>query len=186
MPKSMTELRRPARWRSVLLVSVLALETGLALVIYAVEPPSVGALVDAAVRTLDRDAYGPTVREAERRLRSADRAASSGLEERADALRWEAARLFALAGEGATDPSRTLDANDRAVATYLELGREALARGRGRFLGLGGDSDALGRAERAGACAAPIAPTRLRPQVNAYLEDLEDVLDRAPSGRCRS
>jgi hypothetical protein len=75
-------------------------------------------------------------------------------------------------------------ANDGLADTYLELGWRYLARGRGGRFGLGRHPETLEMAERVAACVVGIAPTRRRVQIDAFVQELEGVLDRPFAGRC--
>ena len=162
----------------------LAVLTLMVIVAYAARVQGPIDALDRLVLAVRPSAYAPRVRAAQRDLRLGRRASLMGEAARADSLLWAAASEFARAGEEAADPERAETANDRAAGLYLELGRRALEEGRGRWLGIGRRSEALGASERAAVCAAALAPTHLRSAINAFLEDVEATLGRAPGGGC--
>jgi hypothetical protein len=75
-------------------------------------------------------------------------------------------------------------ANDRAADVYLQLGWKYLEQGRGGAFGFGRRPATLAAAEWAASCVVGIAPTRRRAEINAFIAELEDILDRPPAGVC--
>lgn len=152
---------------------------------YVTRPQGPRDLVDHVLVALDDGAYAPRLRLGEGLVRRASRAEAAGADSLADALRWRAGRSFARAANGAQgEPRRRMLANDRAADVYLQLGWKYLEQGRGRAFGLGRRPTTLAAAERVASCVVGIAPTRRRAQINAFISELEDVLDRPITGGC--
>lgn len=172
------------RWSSFLAAAGLGGLTLITILIYSLDPQGPRDLVDRVSLAVHPDAYGPNVRLAESRLGRADRARLAGADSLAEALAWKAAEAFRRAAAGAETPRRRLAANDRAADTYLELGRAYLERGRGGVFGLGRRPVALARAERVAACVVGMAPTQRRVQIDAFVQEIETVLERPIAGRC--
>lgn len=173
-----------AALRQGLALLALAVSTSLVALAYAYQPSSPLDLLDRTVLLLNGDAFGPTVRVAERSERSARLADREGSEELADSLFWTAAHHFARAGSRASGPQDAIRAHDRAARLYLELGYENLSRGRGRILGIGRRPEALKRAELAAACVRGLAPTSARADIDRFVEEVESVLERPVAARC--
>ncbi len=180
----LARLREPGTWRSLVAVAVLVVLTVSVAVIYAVQPQSPSDLFDRITLLADREAFGPLLRHGERTRLRAERAEAAGEDSLAVALRWEAARTFERAGVFAPGPREEMAANDDLADTYLALGWRYLERGRGGRFGIGRRRDALEAAEHVAACVVGVAPTRRRSEINAFVQALEDVLDRPPAGRC--
>ncbi len=151
---------------------------------YVTEPQSPRDFVDGLRLAVDDGAYGPNRRVGERLYGRAGRAREVGADSLADHLLRRSVRAYARASQAAPDPQAALAANDGLAEAYLERGWREVRRGRGGRFGLGRDAEALAVAERIAICVAGIAPTRRRSQINAYIVELEDVLDRPIAGRC--
>lgn len=173
-----------ARWVNAAAVTGLLFLTLLVGLVYVTRPQTPRELLDHVILALDDDAYGPSLRLAEGMLRRASRAEAARADSLADALLWRAGRSFAHAGHGAKDPRRRMLANDRAADVYLQLGWKYLEQGQGGAFGFGRQPTTLAAAERAASCVVGIAPTRRRAQINAFISQLEDVLDRPIAGVC--
>jgi len=173
-----------ARWAGVVSMAGLMILTLAVALVYALRPQRPADLAYRVVLALDADAYGPNLRLGEGYLERAQKVGLAGADSLAESLTWRAARVFQRAAAGASTPRLRLAANDRAADAYLSLGRGYLERGRGRAFGLGRRPAALMAAEQVAACAAGIAPTRRRSQINAFVEELEAVLERPIAGRC--
>jgi hypothetical protein len=163
---------------------VAALLTLAVVLTYVTEPQTPRDFLDRLALLVDGDAYGPNLRAAELARSRAARARNAGSDSVADGLEWEAARAYARAAASAPGSREELAANDGLADVYLALGHGYLARGRGGLLGVGRDEEELAVAERIGACAIGLAPTRRRGELNAFLEELEEELERPISGRC--
>jgi hypothetical protein len=151
---------------------------------YVVEPQTPRDFLDRLALLVDGDAYGPNLRGGELARSRAARARSAGSDSVAEGFEWEAARAYTRAAGSAPGSREELAANDGLADVYLALGHSYLARGRGGLLGVGRDEEELAVAESIGACAVGLAPTRRRGQLNAFLEELEEELERPVSGRC--
>lgn len=182
----MTSLKLPKamEWRAVAAVLALLALTLAVSLIYTMKPQSPVDFTDRLVLQFNIDAYGPNLRAGQRLQRRADRAASMGADSLAESLEWRAAHAFARSGAGAPGPNEARIANDRAADVYLTLGREYLSQGRGVVLGYGRRVDRLLIAERAAVCAAALNPTERRGEINAFVAEVEDALERPPAGRC--
>jgi hypothetical protein len=152
-------------------------------VVYAVGPQGPRDFIDRVALSMDENAYQPNLRTGERLWAGALRAEAEGADSLADALELQAARAFERAAVSAPGPREEMLANDRAADAYLALGRRQLERGRGPGL-RGRHAGALGAAERAAVCLVGLAPTRRRGQINAFVVELEQVLERPLSGSC--
>ena len=171
-------------WRHVAAAAGLILMSLAVAAAYVAEPQTPQDFLDRLVLLVDGNAYEPHLRIGERNLRRAIRAEGIGADSLAVAFRWAAARAYARAGEAAPGPREALAANDRLSDAYLELGGYYMERGRGAAFGLGRDEESLEAAERVAACVVGLAPTRRRVAINAFLEELEEELERPPAGRC--
>ncbi|KPK78697.1 MAG: hypothetical protein AMS25_14470 [Gemmatimonas sp. SM23_52] len=181
---AMARLRDPGTWRGLAAIAALGILTVAVAATYAVEPQSPRDLLDRLTLLVEREAYGPLLRHAERTRLRAERAEVAGEDSLAAALRWEAARTFERAGAVAPGPGEEMAANDQVADAYLALGWRYLERGRGGRFGIGRRHEALEAAERMAACVVGVAPTRRRSEINAFVQALEDVLERPLSGRC--
>lgn len=177
-------LRPGSRLRGQAAVAGVIVGTVVVGLIYAVEPQSPRNFLDRLILLVDADAYGANRRGGELLRLHAERARSAGADSLALAIEWAAARAYARAAASAADPRQELSANDGLADVYLHLGHVYLARGRGGPLGLGRDAGELSVAENIAACVVSLAPTRRRGELNAYLEQLEEVLKRPAAGRC--
>jgi hypothetical protein len=177
-------LKSGATWRGLGAACGLAALTALVSVVYALQPQGPGDFVDRLTLLAGGEAYGPHMRRAERVLGAAVRAEAVGDDTLTVALEWGAAREFAGASAAAPGPREEMLANDRLADVYLSLGRRYLERGRGLGFGVGLDREALGFAEQVAACVVGIAPTRRRSQIDRFVVELEEILDRPPSGWC--
>ncbi len=162
----------------------LLIATAAMVLAYATGAQSPGDFLDRLRLLAGAEAYRPNLRVGERLQARASRARATGRDSQAEVLEWEAAKAFIRAAAAAPGPREEMIANDGAVARYLELGWGYLARGRGRRFGLGRSADALRAAENVAACVVGVAPTRRRAEINAFIEELEEVLERALAGRC--
>lgn len=180
----MRGLRDPAIWRGLAAITALVMLTVAVAVTYAVEPQSPSDLLDRLTLLLDRGAYGPLLRRGERTLQRAERAEVGGEDSLAAALRWDSARTFERASAAAPGPREEMAANDYVADAYLALGWRYLERGRGGRFGIGRRRDTLEAAERVAACVVGVAPTRRRSEINVFVQVLEEVLERPPTGRC--
>ncbi len=125
-------------WRGGLSVSALVLATLAVTLAYLTRPQGPSELLDRTVLILDADAYQPNVRVAGRMVKQALRAEALERYARAQGLRREAARRFALAGESTPDGRRAVAANDKAARLYLALGWANYREGKGTvIIGLG-------------------------------------------------
>ncbi len=178
------KLRTPETWSALAGVGVVLLATLVVGLAFRTQPQSPADLADRVVLIAFPDAHGPNYRIAERQLRQADRLAALERLQQAESLRWQAARRFARAGDSGLGAEAAMEANDRAANAFLALGWAYLRAGRGGALGIGGDRAQLANAEKSAACVVGLAPTRARADINAFVEELEKVLERAPSGIC--
>lgn len=178
------QLRKPATWSALASVGVVLLATLWVALAYRTQPQSPADLVDRAVLIAFPAAYGANYRLAARQLRQADRMAGLEMRQQAESLRWQAARRFARAGDSAPGAEAAIQANDRAASVFLALGWAYLRAGRGGALGIGGDRAQLAKAEESAACVVGLAPTRARPDINVFVEELEKALERPPVGSC--
>jgi hypothetical protein len=174
----------PETLRNWLSVAGLALLTLSVAVVYAVEPQGPRDALDRAALALDENAYGPNLRAGERLMARALEAEAAAADTLADGLELRAARAFGRASAAAPGPREEMLANDRAADAYLAMGRRHLERGRGSGYGIGRHAGELGAAERAALCLVGLSPTRRRSQINAFVEELEAVLDRPLAGSC--
>ncbi len=174
----------PAFWKNAGAAASLFVLTLIVAVAYVSEPQDPQDLLDRLVLIGDEGAYGPNLRVGRRWLDRAARADLIGADSLAELYGWRSARTLTRASEAAAEPEGSLAANDLLADAYLRLGWRYLERGRGRVFGIGKNAQALEAAERVGACVAGIAPTRRRTAINAFVSELEDVLDRAPIARC--
>jgi hypothetical protein len=181
---ALARLRDPGTWRGLAAIAALGILTVVVAASYAVEPQSPRDLLDRLTLLVDREAYGPLLRQAERARLRAERAEAAGEDSLAATLRWEAARTFERASAVAPGPREEMAANDRVADAYLALGWRYLERGRGGRFGIGRRREALEAAERTAACVVGVAPTQRRSEINAFVQVLEDVLDRPLSGSC--
>jgi hypothetical protein len=170
--------------RNGLSVAGLACLTLLVGLVYAVEPRSPRDLADRIALWLDANAHRPNLRAGERFMAAALRAETAGADSLADRLELSAAGAFRRASASAPGPREEMLANDRVADAYLALGRRHLERGRGNRFGLGRHAGELGMAEGAAACLVALAPTRRRGQINAFVEELEAVLERPLARGC--
>lgn len=178
--------RGPWGWRDWLALLLLAGLTVGVSVVFVTQPQSARDLLDRAMLgLLPEEGYGASMRTGERLLQRALRLEAAGADSLAEALEWEAATAFRGASEVARGPRAEMAANDRLAETYLGLGWRYLERGRGRVFGLGRREAELRAAERVAACVVGIAPTRKRAEINAFVGELEEVLDRSIEGGCR-
>lgn len=179
--KGMRRLSReliPAGGLALLTLSVAA--------IYVIQPQTPRELYDRAVLAVAPDSYGPNLRAGERLLERAGRARTAGADSVAESLEWRAIKALERAAERASEPRAAMAANDRLADTYLAIGERYLRRGRGRAFGLGRRPEALAVAERVAGCVVGIAPTRRRAEIDAFVKQLEEALDRPPAAECRS
>ena len=178
------KLRTPETLSALAGFGVVLLATLVVGLAYRTQPQSPADLADRVFLIAFPDAYGPNFRLADRQLRQADRLAALERLQQAESLRWQAARRFARAGDSGLGAEAAMEANDRAANAFLALGWAYLRAGRGGALGIGGDRAQLANAEKSAACVVGLAPTRARADINAFVEELEKVLERAPSGIC--
>ena len=170
--------------QNVLAVAGLVALTIAVAVLYALGPQGPRDFIDRVTLSVDENAHEPNLRAGERLLAGALKAEAEGDDSRADDLELRAARAFERAAMSAPGSREEMLANDRAADAYLALGRRQLERGRGSGFGIGRHAGALGTAERAAACLVGLAPTRRRGQINAFLVELEEVLERPLSEGC--
>lgn len=173
-----------ARLRAVAVTASLPLATVAVVLIYFTQPQSPRDLVDRITLLLDSDAYGANLRSAESLHLRASRARAARADSVAEALEWEAIRAFAIAASAAAGPGEELVANDGLAMGLLILGHEYLRRGRGGLMGLGRDREELRMAEDVAACAVVLSPTRRRRELDVFVEQLEEELERPIAGRC--
>lgn len=169
-------------WLALLLLAGL---TAGVFVVFVTQPQSAQELLDRALLgLLPEQGYSASMRTGERLLERALRLEGAGVDSVAEALEWEASDAFRRASMVARGPRAQMAANDRLAETYLGLGWRYLERGRGRAFGLGRREEDLSAAERVAACVVGIAPTRKRGEINAFIEELEEVLDRSMEREC--
>lgn len=184
------EGRRPwrsapvARLRAVVITASLPLATLMVVLMYITQPQSPRDFVDQITLLLDSDAYGANLRSAESLHLRAGRARAARADSVAEALEWAAVRAFAVAAAAAAGPREELAANDGLAAGLLILGHDYLGRGRGGLMGLGRDREELRVAEDIAACAVALSPTRRRRELDAFVLQLEEELERPIAGRC--
>lgn len=152
--------------------------------VYVTQPQSPRDLADRLHLMLDSEAYGANLRRGESLHLSAVRARAAGADSVAGALEWAAAGAFATAAAAAAGPREELAANDGLADVLLVLGHDYLARGRGGPFGWGQDRDALAMAENIAACAVALSPTRRRKELDVFVQQLEEELERPVAGRC--
>lgn len=182
--RGLARFRDPGLWRGLGAGVGLALFTVLVAAAYVMEPQSPRDFADRLTLAVGGDAYGPNLRSGSRLYARAVRARAAGADSLADAYLWRAAAVYTRASEAAPGPRETMVANDGLSAAYLDLGWRYLERGRGGVFGLGRQPEALAAAERVASCLAGVAPTRRRAQINTFLVELEETLERPVSGRC--
>ncbi|MGD8699876.1 MAG: hypothetical protein PVJ43_11330 [Gemmatimonadales bacterium] len=175
---------KAASLRAGVALAGLCFLTLLVLFAYATQPQSPRDFLDRLTLLVNREAYGASLRTGESLHRQATRARAARADSLAEVLEWEAARAYARAAASAGESSRELAANDGLADALLILGDDYLARGQGRLFGLGRDRDDLRVAEDIGACFVGLAPTRRRKELDAFLERLEEELERPLAGRC--
>ncbi|MGD8866866.1 MAG: hypothetical protein PVI01_04535 [Gemmatimonadales bacterium] len=173
-----------SRLRDVAVTASLALVTLAVVLVYVTQPQSPTDLADRLVLMLDSEAYGANLRRGESLHLRAARARGAGVDSTAEASEWGAARAFAAAAAAAAGPSEELAANDGLADVLLVLGHDYLARGRGGLFGWGQDRDVLAMAESVAACAVTLSPTRRRRELDAFVQQLEEELERPIAGRC--
>jgi hypothetical protein len=171
-------------WRDVLAVAGLVLLTLAVAVTFALEPQGAGDFRDRLILLVDGDAYGANLRRGGLLQSQARRARTVEADSLAEALEWSAVRAFRRAAGAAAGPRQELAANDAVAEVYLVLGWRYLASGRGGRFGIGRDVEKLEAAADIAACVAGLNPTRRRGELNAFLEEVEEVLERPVSGRC--
>jgi hypothetical protein len=164
--------------------ATLFVATSIVALAYVHQAQSARDLIDQTLLVVAPRNYGANVRMAERYLARAEVEERTGVDEDAERLFWAAAHGFARAAGEAPGPRQAVAANDRAARLYLALGRDHLARGRGRVFGLGRRPEALALAERAAACVVGLAPTGLRREIDAFVSEVEEVLDRRVAASC--
>ncbi|UCF19575.1 MAG: hypothetical protein JSU87_16920 [Gemmatimonadota bacterium] len=174
----------PAVWKNAGAAVSLATLTLVVAAAYVSQPQDPQDFVDRLVLMGNDVAYGANLRVGRRWLDRAARADLIGADSLAEVYGWRSARNLSRASGAAAGPEASLTANDLLADAYLRLGWRYLERGRGRVFGLGRSAETLEAAERVGACVAGIAPTRRRAAINAFVSELEGVLDRAPAVRC--
>lgn len=177
-------LRDRTTWRNVAAAAGLLVLSLAVVAAYVVEPQSPRDFGDRVALFIDREAFGPNLRDAARLYARAGRALEIGADSLADHLLRRSVRAYARASAGAPGPREEMVANDGLADTYLELGWRNVARGRGGRFGFGRRPESLEAAERVAACVVGIAPTRRRSQINEYIVELEAVLERPVAGRC--
>jgi hypothetical protein len=171
-------------WRDVLAIAGLVLLTLAVTVTFALQPHGAGDFRDRLILLIDGDAYGANLRQGRLLQSRAARARTVGADSLAEVLEWGAVRAFRRAAGAAAGPRDELAANDALAELYLALGWRYLASGRGGRFGIGRDAEKLEAAADIAACAAGLNPTRRRGELNAFLEGVEEVLERPASGRC--
>jgi len=162
----------------------LCLSTLAVLLVYATQPQSPRDVLDRLTLLVDAEAYGANLRIGESLHSQAARARAARTDGRAEALEWEAARAYARAAASASGPAEELAGNDGLADALLVLGHEYLQRGRGGPFGLGRDRAELRVAEDIAACFVALSPTRRRKELNAFVEQMEEELERTVQGRC--
>jgi hypothetical protein len=177
-------LRDRGLWLNVAAAGNLLLLSLAVAMLYATQPQSPADFADRLTVLAGGDAFSPSMRSGERLLVRASRAEAVGADSLGEEFGWRAARAFARASAAAPGPRQEMEANDRLAGVYLRLGWRYLDRGRGGVFGVGGDTDALASAEGLAACVVGVAPTRRRAEVNTFVADLEEVLDRPLAGEC--
>jgi hypothetical protein len=165
-------------------VAGLCLSTVAVLLVYGTQPQSPRDFLDRLTLLVDSEAYGANLRSGESLHLRAARARAARADSTAEALEWEAARAYARAAASASGPAEELSANDGLAGALLVLGHDYLARARGGLFGLGRDRDELSVAEDIAACFVALSPTRRRNELNAFLQQLEEELERPVAGRC--
>lgn len=173
-----------ARLRDVAVTASLPLVTLAVVLVYVTQPQSPRDLADRLALMLDPEAYAANLRKGESLHLRAVRALTAGADSTAETLEWGAARAFATAAAAAAGPGEELAANDRLADVLLALGHDYLARGRGGLFGWGQDRDVLATAEGIAACAVTLSPTRRRRELDAFVQQLEEELERPIAGRC--
>lgn len=162
----------------------LCLLTFVVLLIYGTQPQNPRDLLDRLTLLVDSEAYGANLRSGESLHIRAARARAARADSTAEALEWEAARAYARASASASGPGEELAANDGLADALLVLGHDYFARGRRGLFGLGRGRDDLRVAEDIAACFVALSPTRRRKELNAFLQQLEEELERPVAGRC--
>ncbi len=175
---------RAAGVRTVAALAGLCLSTLAVLLVYSTQPQSPIDLMDRLTLLVDAEAYGANLRSGESLHSQAARARAVRADSTAEALEWESARAYARAAASASSPAEELAANDGLADALLVLGHEHLQRGRGGPFGLGRDRAELRMAEDIAACFVALSPTRRRKELNAFLEQMEEELERTVQGRC--
>jgi len=181
---SLASLGDGRTWQGVAAVVAVAFLSLVVVLAYVFHPQGPREFLDQFALAVNKDAYGPGLRNGERFLVRAKRAEAASMDSVAESLAWKAAKAFRRAAEVAAGPREELAANDRLADTYLGMGRGYLERGRGGRFGIGRRSEEVQRAEDVAACVVGIAPTQRRAEVNAFIEELERVLERPAAGRC--
>ena len=181
---TLASLRNGRAWEGAAAIAGVASLSLLVVLAYVLRPQGPREFIDQIVLAVDRDAYGPGLRNGERLLQRAKRAEAASMDSVAESLAWSAADAFRRAATAAVGPREELAANDRLADTYLSLGLGYLQRGRGGRFGIGRRSELVQAAENVAACVVGVAPTQRRAEVNAFIEELERALERPAAGRC--
>lgn len=182
--RALTRLREGDVWRNVAAATGLLILSLVVAAAYVTEPQSPSDFADRLVVAVDGEAFWPNLRSGDRLHRRAARAREIGADSLAGYYQWRSVGAYGRASAGAPGPRETMAANDGLADAYLDLGWEHLARGRGGRFGLGRRSEELEAAERVALCVVGVAPTRRRAEIDAFVEELEGVLDRPIAGRC--
>jgi hypothetical protein len=177
-------LAEAANLRAGAALSGLCFLTVMVLLVYATQPQSPRDFLDRLTLLVDSEAYGPNVRSGESLHSRAVRARAVRADSMAEALEWEAVRAYGRAAASAPGPAEELAANDGLADALLILGREYLVRGRGGPFGLGRDRAELRVAEDIATCFVALSPTRRRKELDAFVQQLEEELERTVAGRC--
>jgi hypothetical protein len=162
----------------------LCLSTVTVVLLYGTQPQSPRDFLDRLTLLLDPAAYGANLRSGESLHLRAARARAARAGSTAEALEWAAARAYARAAASAGESSEELEANDGLADALLILGHDYFARGRGGLFRLGRDRDELRVAEDIAACFIALSPTRRRKELDAFVQQLEEDLERPVAGRC--